>query len=80
MPVVCTCGNVKDEQRFTFTLREGPCRCEDPGRDAPSLVRLRVPPVDLHQPRDPKRRRLGLPGMSPIERAILPKDQHGRYE
>lgn len=81
MPTECHCGNVTDAERPRgYVLREGPCRCDAPRMAVARPSHRRVPPVDLRQPRDPARRRLGLPGLTPLERAVLPKDQHARYE
>jgi hypothetical protein len=79
MPTRCACGNTTREDRpVGWVLIERPCRCKDPGR--PTVESLRAPPVDLHQPSDPKRRRLGLPGLTDLERAVLPPEQRNRYE
>ncbi len=75
----CCCGNVFDEKYPTYRLTQRPCQCDEPCARTASRDRLRVPPTDLRQPADPDRRRLGLPGMTDLERAILPKSQHSRY-
>lgn len=79
MPRVCGCGNDLGDDERSYVLVERPCRCEEPGAN-PRLVQGRAPPVDLKQPADPNRRRLGLPALSPIERAVLPPEQRNRYE
>jgi len=79
MPTYCRCGNETDAERPAFILVESPCRCAVPGR--PRVYSPpRTPPIDLRQPSDPNRRRLGLPALTEFERYHLPKDQHGRYE
>lgn len=75
---VCSCGNVLDERKeITIIIRV--CRCETPGPGR-TEQRQRVPPVDLKQPSDPNRRRLGLPALTPLERGVIPRDKWCLHE
>lgn len=80
MPEYCKCGNILDDAERLAKMRivSSPCRCPEPA--AFVVRRTRVAPVDLHQPSDPARRRLGLPSLTPLEKAHIPRDKWDLHE
>ena len=66
MPTVCACGNERGSRPDGFLVIEKPCVCGSPGPGR-VIERRKAPPVGGVGPKDPNRRRLGLPAYTDTE-------------